>query len=204
MIFSSWNIRGLNDPLKQQEVLSFLLRNIVDCGAVLETHIKTASAPGIYKTMFGRYIKEDNYGAYYNGRIWVLWNPKTVMVSVLEYSSQFIHISLTCLVTNQKFLLTFVYAFNSAVDRLVLWEHLVRISSTMDGPWACMGDFNIILKEEERFGNTQAHYTEMQDLYTCLVSSSLFDHPATGCTYTWTNKRDASACWAKLDRVVVN
>ncbi|KAK9668501.1 hypothetical protein RND81_13G064900 [Saponaria officinalis] len=43
MIIFSWNVRGMNDPLKQQEVLDFLQRNKVDCGAIIETHIKAHS-----------------------------------------------------------------------------------------------------------------------------------------------------------------
>ncbi|XP_074299602.1 uncharacterized protein LOC141630737 [Silene latifolia] len=80
MIISSWNVRGMNDPLKQQEVLEFLKRNRVDCGALIETHIKVDVARVIHKRKFSSYAMESNYSNHSGGRIWVIWNPAVAHV----------------------------------------------------------------------------------------------------------------------------
>lgn len=41
------------------------------------------------------------------------------------------------------FLVTFVYAFNDAIDRVPLWNEL-RFLSTTNLPWCALGDFNCI------------------------------------------------------------
>ncbi|XP_074296875.1 uncharacterized protein LOC141627532 [Silene latifolia] len=201
MILSSWNIRGLNDPLKQQEVLNFLLGHHVDCGAVLETHIKRDKASQIAKKIFSNFSRLDNYDEHYNGRIWILWNPRTVLANILAVGAQFLHLSLLHLVTGKVYYITVVYAFNVASDRRDLWRALEQLSGSVDGPWVCMGDFNVVLNSGERKGSIHQNLAEMKEFSDCLDECQLVDHPATGCFYTWSNKAERMA---KLDRAVVN
>ncbi|XP_074288797.1 uncharacterized protein LOC141613953 [Silene latifolia] len=128
MIISSWNVRGMNDPLRQQEVLEFLKRNKVDCGAVIETHIKSYLAQVIYKRQFSSYSLATNYNSHPGGRIWLLWNPATVQVRVLDSGAQFLHCSLLHFSSQKHILLTVVYAFNRAQERIELWNALKSLS----------------------------------------------------------------------------
>ncbi|XP_074303190.1 uncharacterized protein LOC141637600 [Silene latifolia] len=148
-------------------------RSHVDCGAILETHVKSDKAPLIANRVFGNYNCEDNYGAHYNGRIWILWNPMTVLVNVFATSPQLIHISLLHLVTNKVLHITFVYAFNVAADKRDLWATLGHLSVSTTGPWVCMGDFNMVLGSDERNGSSHQNYAEMKEFSDCLDACGL-------------------------------
>ncbi|XP_074296877.1 uncharacterized protein LOC141627534 [Silene latifolia] len=71
MKISSWNIRGGNDPIKQQEVLEFLRFHQVDIMGILETRIKEKKATKIIQNKFKAFKVICNYNAHVNGRIWV-------------------------------------------------------------------------------------------------------------------------------------
>ncbi|XP_074314392.1 uncharacterized protein LOC141649606 [Silene latifolia] len=90
------------------------------------------------------------------------------------------------------------------LERRVLWQQLSDISSTVSNPWACMGDFNVVLKMDERLGCDHLHLADMNEFGRCLDSNGLVDHPATGSFFTWNNKQGDGLRWAKLDRVLTN
>ncbi|KAL2937606.1 Polyribonucleotide nucleotidyltransferase [Bienertia sinuspersici] len=48
---------------------------------------------------------------------------------------------------------TFVYAFNEAKGREMLWQDLYKMHSTQKGPWLVMGDLNVVMNMEERIGS---------------------------------------------------
>ncbi|XP_074265650.1 uncharacterized protein LOC141588093 [Silene latifolia] len=186
MIFASWNIRGLNDPLKQKEIFDFLLLNKVDCSAILETRVKGSNAGSIAKK-FTSYSLVDNYNAHYNVRIWVMWNPRVVSLTVLSSKAQFIHCAVTHVASQKD-----------------LWEDLMNFDASITSPWACLGDFNVVLSTSERVGGVTYPPSVMKDFDDCLDNCRLSDHSATGCYYTWTNNQGNDLKWAKLDRILVN
>ncbi|KAK9723775.1 hypothetical protein RND81_05G024400 [Saponaria officinalis] len=202
MIISPWNVRGMNDPLKQQEVLDFFVRNKVDCGAIIETHIKAHSVNAIKRRFFQRFSLVTNLDFHPGGRLWVLWDSSTVTLRVLQGGAQFLHCSLLHIATQRFFLVTFVYALNRASERLELWDHL-RSVTVGSLPWICLGDFNVSLSSDERVG-CMVHEREMQEFRECLRDCSLEDHPYTGGVFTWHNKQDSCPKWAKLDRLLAN
>ncbi|KAK9697915.1 hypothetical protein RND81_08G069200 [Saponaria officinalis] len=187
MIISSWNVRGMNDPLKQQEVLDFLRNNKVDCGAIVEAHVKEYSCMGVFLKRFGAYSL----------------NPITTHLTVLDRGAQFLHCMLLHRSSHRSILDTFVYAYNRATERLDLWDKFRGFSIGVAIPWVCLGDFNVTLSSDERVGSV-VRDNEMQAFRDCLHFCGLTDHPYTGGVFTWHNKQEASPKWAKLDRLLVN
>lgn len=51
------------------------------------------------------------------GQILVLWNPLKVDLSVISVIEQSIHVQITCLSTKTVFCASFVYGFNTIVQR---------------------------------------------------------------------------------------
>ncbi|XP_074314350.1 uncharacterized protein LOC141649563 [Silene latifolia] len=203
MILTIWNIRGLNDPLKQQEAHQLLLDNKVDCGALIETHVKHTALMDI-SSRFLPYQLVHNNDKHYNGRIWIFRNPVVVALTVLHKSAQHIHYSLLHIASQQQMEVTFVYAFNARLDRRGLWSHLQSISSQVSVPWLCFGDFNVVLNIDERLGSSHVQVADIDEFSQCIDNCSLVDHPATGCHFTWNNKQGDGLRWAKLDRILVS
>ena len=49
--FATWNIRGLNDPLKQKEVHSFVMSNDIDFVFILETRVRVYNKDKIFNAL---------------------------------------------------------------------------------------------------------------------------------------------------------
>ncbi|XP_074266829.1 uncharacterized protein LOC141590117 [Silene latifolia] len=180
------------------------VENKVDCGAILETHVKSKALMDIYRSSFSGFHLVHNTASHSNGCIWVLWRFTVVMLTVLSHSAQHIHCLLLHHASQMSYEVTFVYAFNTRLERQYLWQLLSDISKTVSHPWVCMGDFNVVLNVEERLGSAHLHMVDMKEFGSCLDTCGLVDHPATGCHFTWNNKQGDGLRWAKLDRTLTN
>lgn len=65
---------------------------------------------------------------------------------------KFIHCKIKVKSSDCQFLLTIIYASNSLNERLSLWDDLRKLRATT--PWITVGDFNNVLKAEEREGGS--------------------------------------------------
>ncbi|XP_074298722.1 uncharacterized protein LOC141629647 [Silene latifolia] len=204
MKISSWNIRGRNDPIKQQEVLEFLRLHQVDIMGVLDTRIKEKKAKKVIHNKFKACKVICNYNAHVNGRIWLVWKPTTVDIHPLIIHSQFIHCEVFHHATYTKFHLTMIYASNNARARDDLWHNL-RTISTQVHKWILLGDFNVVRDVTERISNTPPNLADILDCNSCLLHCGVADITSTGCEMTWTNKQDIDTLvWSKLDRALTN
>ncbi|XP_074292994.1 uncharacterized protein LOC141619872 [Silene latifolia] len=87
MKISAWNVRGFNCPINS-EVHTFLKDNNVDILALLETRVSSANATAIISQKFRDWVVVTNYSKHYNGRIWVLINPKSFRIVSQKISDQ--------------------------------------------------------------------------------------------------------------------
>ncbi|GFY91064.1 hypothetical protein Acr_07g0012600 [Actinidia rufa] len=88
MIISSWNIRGLNSPLKQNGVLNHARRNKVDIMGILETKLSKQSLEDIARRKFRSWRVKDNFLLNPNGRILILWKEDKVQLQIIETTDQ--------------------------------------------------------------------------------------------------------------------
>ncbi|KAK9733187.1 hypothetical protein RND81_04G049800 [Saponaria officinalis] len=142
MIVSAWNVRGLNESVRQHEINTFLLRNKVTITGLLETRVKEVSSARVLNK-FGRFRAINNYSAHYNGRIWVLWQEAFLDVTILQVAAQLIHLKFFCKLLNVSVYVTFVYGFNDGVARRQLWHDVMGLAPLVDLGWLVLGDFNI-------------------------------------------------------------
>ncbi|XP_074299600.1 uncharacterized protein LOC141630734 [Silene latifolia] len=204
MKIASWNIRGGNDPLKQQEALDFLKSHRIDVFGLLETRVKEKNALKIIRTIFKDYKLVNNYKEHSNGRIWLIWKPSSVTVTPLLYNSQFIHCEALHHATGHRFHVTMIYASNNARERDILWSHLINIRNTVK-EWLLLGDFNVVRTAEEHVSKTPAHLADILDFNSCLLQCEVDDVYGTGSELTWNNKQeDEGQVWSKLDRALAN
>ena len=75
-------------PLKQDSVMDLIKKEHLDIVGVLETRVKHQNVSDILVKKFSRMQFIGNYTSHQNGRIWILWNPSTVLVSPISESSQ--------------------------------------------------------------------------------------------------------------------
>jgi len=67
----------------------------------------------------------------------------------------------------------------------------------------CIGDFNEIVRVEEKLGGAIRPENQMQDFRDCLDFCGLKDLGFTGLPFTWCNMRfEGSLVWVRLDRAL--
>jgi hypothetical protein len=128
----------------------------------------------------------------------VFCNPATVKLDLLASSAQAIHFSVTSLISQYNFMLTFVYGFNTISARRSLWGELRRWNS--NSPWMVLGDFNSVLSSADKHNGAAVSLYETSDFRDCCFDLGLHDVNFTGCHFSWTN----GSVWSKLDRVMIN
>ena len=88
------------------------------------------------------------------------------------------------------------------------WEHswalLKHLSLKMDFPWICAGDFNEIVRVEEKLGGAMRRERQMIDFRDALDFCGFQDLGFVGSLFTWCNNQfDGIVTWIRLDRGVV-
>ena len=81
---ASWNIRGLNDPLKQREVRSFVKSKAIDLICLVETRVRAPNRDRIFSSLFPGWRLFHNYEHALLGRIWICGNPEKVFFFFLD------------------------------------------------------------------------------------------------------------------------
>ena len=135
-----WNVRGINNTQKQLDVKKFLSMKNVGAVSLLETKVKAPNLGDLYHRVFAGWCFTSNLVNHKGGRIILAWNPNSFNVNIIQISSQMIH----CRLEEESggkppFWCTFIYAFNSALERCMLWRDIKVINEHIRGPWVLMG-----------------------------------------------------------------
>ena len=197
-----WNVRGLNHPLKQKEVVSRIYKMKVEVVCLLETRVKEHKMQGIVDKWFPGWSYLQNYSHAKNARIWMLWRDG-VQVSNIAINDQSIT---NCIQYNSHtFYFCAIYGCNESMDRKRLWEHLSYLHSIiLDSPWLLVGDYNVTMDPSESSNSNGVQTCDMKDFMEISRQISIFDHSFTGPLYTWSNKQQVGFLARKLDRALIN
>lgn len=87
-----------------------------------------------------------NLECHCNGRIWITWRHDYFKAITCE-----VH----CIPLKLLFDLTYVYAFNTREETKDLWDNLINHIRRCAKPWMVLGDFNSVLKADDRIGGIQ-------------------------------------------------
>jgi len=200
MRLAFWNIRGFHLPLKQKGVEAMVRKREIGLLAVLETKLSESALDVFLRRRFIGWKQVNNFASHGGGRILILYDPLKIQLDTLEVLPQIIHCRVVCKLSSVSFIGSFVYGFHSIVTRRSLWENLIRWGVTLSEPWLLMGDFNNILRQEERVCGADVSHYQYKDFTDCCDDLGLSDLQFTGCHMTWTN----GTVWSKLDRVMAN
>ncbi|XP_058756821.1 uncharacterized protein LOC131630043 [Vicia villosa] len=199
----SWNIRGLNKAGKQREICSHLNDLRPDICILIETRVKIQKANKVRENMrlYDSFL--DNYHHHDNGRIWVCWNSTKYKIQMERSSSQFIHCNVKSINGKVCFDMTAVYAMNTIEQRKMLWKAIDALPHA-NKPWCVVGDFNNVLKSNDRIGGRMVVPQEFQDLHDMMDSCGLSEMDNTGDYFTWHNKQVNDPIYTRIDRVIGN
>ncbi|XP_058759242.1 uncharacterized protein LOC131632512 [Vicia villosa] len=97
-----------------------------------------------------------------------------------------------------------VYAHNQITKRKILWEDIEEYSRSIKGPWLIIGDFNNVLKINDRIGGKEVQSNEYVDLESMLQTLGLTEHDTRGSPYTWSNKHTTRVIYSIIYRALCN
>lgn len=185
---------------KQKELRRLITKESLTILAIIEHRVKKQNTAQIINKIVSGWNWYDNTCLDSKGRIWLVWNPRGVDVTVLQSSLQYIHCCVRDSAKNMKFEFTAVYGLHTVDDRKGLWDDLKSLETGIQDPWLVMRDFNAVLKQEDRKNGSQIQDGELRDFENFLNSTSLAEMKSVGRYYTWTNNH----VYSKIDRALVN
>ncbi|CAL1407206.1 unnamed protein product [Linum trigynum] len=195
-----WNCQGAGSRRFTRVFNEYKRRHRPQIVIIVEPRISGDRAKDVRQSLgFDKEFVVEAVG--FSGGIWVLWNSTDICLSQVNAHAQFIHIQVEPAgVPGHKWLLTAVYANPAPMQRRVLWEALRELAEDQDQAWAIMGDFNSILRPEEKLGGAPFDSSRIQDFQDCINDTSLVDLGYRGPPFTWFR----NGVRERLDRVLAN
>jgi hypothetical protein len=106
---------------------------------------------------------------------------------------------------NKPWLLTCIYGPPEKANNLKFWDYMVSERKDFHWPWLCIGDFNIILSQSEKYGGRPFACSSHDPFRGFLDSFGMIDLGFSGNPFTWSNKRqDHHLIKECLDRGIAN
>ena len=74
-------------------------------------------------------------------------------------------------------------------NKYVFWDSLLDVGKDYYGHWMCIGDFNMILSQSEKYGGKPDACSSNDVFHSFMDSFDMIDLGFSGNPYTWYNKR---------------
>lgn len=176
--------------------------------AVLLKHGSTKQILLVLNYVLPGWSSLTNYDHQRLGRIWVCWSEE-VVIRPIKKTSQHITCSVSIESKGISMIVSFIYASNFPIERILLWTNLCYMRSTMLPPstlWIVLDDFNEILSMADHSRTTDYYINlgGMRDFQNVVAHCDLGDLSFTRPGFTWTNNQDSNPIGKKLDRALIN
>lgn len=202
----SWNVRGLNARARQNAVRTLIddLRPSIVC--LQETKLDVISQTVIL-SMLGRAFGDFAYlpASETRGGILIAGHQQDVTLGNVFLGCYSITVSVASTQNNvppDNWWLTSVYGPQEDADKVLFLDELEAIRDACPGPWAVIGDFNLILNESDK-NNDRINRANLRRFRRTVATLELQDLHLHGRCFTWSNERE-NPTLVRLDRVLVS
>ncbi len=200
----SWNVRGLNNPQKRDQVKFWLMQWKCDIVCLQESKLDTLDR-GIICSLWGNpYVDWVSLNAVGTaGGVLLLWDKRAV-----EKFDVFVgRFSVSCLwrgvCDGFTWVGTGIYSPTCDVIRRDVWVELRYIRLRWDHPWCLLGDFNVIRFPSERL-RCRRYTPPMIEFLDFIEDLNLVDLPlGGGGQFTWSSGSD-NPSMSRIDRALIS
>lgn len=195
----AWNCRGLGNPRTVQE----LARLVCAQDPSIVFLIETWQDEGPLERLRCQLQFENKFVANSRnkgGGLCLLWK-KCVNIRVHSFSPSHID-AVVDEASENAWRFTGFYGAPETHKREESWTLLRRLNSQNSLPWCCIGDFNELVRLEEKQGRHTRSERQMQMFRDVLDECGFVDLGFTGPKFTWSNNRVGDMTWERLDRAV--
>jgi hypothetical protein len=141
-----------------------------------------------YKLGFPNVCVVDCIGK--SGGLALLWGDK-ITVDIQNYSHWHINGVIKTLLMDAQWKVTGFYGHPEATKRQESWELLKVLNQFSLSPWICIGDFNEVILNTEKWGGNNRSSSQMRRFQLALEECELSDLGFRGPKYTWSNCRES-------------
>lgn len=134
----AWNMRGFNMTRKHRALKEWLQVEKPWFGCLLETRVQESNLHRCMIAAMPNWKVLTNYEFHHLGRISVCWQ-ENVVVTKLHMSAQVITCAVQIPSIGEQFICSAVYAFNTAAERVQLWEELRGARAAYDNLGFALG-----------------------------------------------------------------
>jgi len=107
--------------------------------------------------------------------------------------------------SNKPRLLSCIYGPPYRKNKCVFWDSIAKIGEFYNGAWLCIGDFNIIVDQSEKFGGRPFVCSSADPFRLFINNNEMVDLGFFGNPFTWSNNRDGVHLFKeRLDRVLAS
>ena len=194
-----WNYRGLGNPCTVQELARLVRAQDPTVVFLIETWQDEGPLERLrcYLHFDNKFVvKSRNKG----GGLCLFWQG-LVNARIQSFSESHIDVIINETLSD-AWRLTGFYGAPETQRRDESWDLLRRLKAQSTLPWVCMGDFNEILKADEKFGRLGRSESQMQGFRNVVDDCGFMDLGFTGPRFMWTNNRPRDMTWERLDRVL--
>ncbi|KAF5458865.1 hypothetical protein F2P56_022863 [Juglans regia] len=203
MICISWNYWGFGNPRTVHELHLLVKTKSPSLIFLMETKCSRSKMEKVKQKLgMKNCFVVDSKGA--SGGLTLLWKDDLV-VSLKNYSHFHISIKLKIRGNIGAWLMTGFYGHPLTAKRSSSWNLLKALKPTDNDPWFCVGDYNEIMHNGEKYGGRMRPNSQMEAFRLSLALKGLSDLGYIGDKYTWCNNRQGPQFTKeRLDRACAN
>ena len=206
MKLTSWNIRGLNGPMKYRMIKNMMQQERPHVFFIQETKCNNNTLGSILSRAWpgSHSVAVDASGA--SGGLAIAWDPQAISITDAHVVHNIIQATFHLTGTNIHGHLTNVYFSQDSMQKIALLNTMEALSSNRTHPlWIMGGDFNMIRKSEEKRGGWAKLDMESTHFKTYIQNNLLIDLPFSNDMHTWNNKCSGSQqIVSKLDCFLIS
>ena len=197
-----WNVRGLNAIARRDNVRTLIGDACAHVVCLVETKLSTVNS-WLIASMLGNNYREFAYVPAASTRGGILVAARFPEVELKDPTIGCYSCTVKIVpAAGDPWWLSVVYGPQEDGDKRLFLEELEAIRDHCPGPWAIIGDFNLILEEEDK-NNARVNRRMMRAFRDTVATLQLLDIHLHGRRYTWSNERQ-SPTLVRLDRVLVS
>ena len=198
-----WNCRGLGNLRTVQDLRQMVKVKRLWMVFLMETKPWKSKMEVVrYKLGFPNLFVVDCVGK--SDGLALLWGDEIVL-DIQNYSHRHINGLIKTLMVDAQWKFTGFYGHSDVTKRQESWDLLKVLNNFLPTPWICLGDFNEIILNAEKWGGNNRSSSQMRRFQLALEECELSDLGFRGPKYIWSNCRESGEFIKEhFDRGVAN
>lgn len=164
-----WNIRGVGNSPSIRRLKKLVISMNISVIALQEPKIQGSNIEDLCRKLNFR----EGFSNISN-KIWIMWKH-TWDVKMISNSEQLLSVEVKHDSFREPILFSCVYAKNLIEERKFLWEEIVFVSQMGYNQWIVGGDFNVILRQDEKKGGNVSNRDAILDFHQAITNAGLLD-----------------------------